>query len=171
MALDHYDPWTKTLNLSPDVYNGRSVAAVGIACHEAGHALQHAAGYAPLAIRNAIVPVANVGSKLAWPLIAIGMLLLIFAGSGLGLLVAKIGVVLFGAAVVFQIITLPVEFNASSRAKTALVRNGVLTNEQEIGGVNSVLNAAAMTYIAAAVTALAQLLYWAIRLGLLGGRD
>lgn len=171
MLSDHYDPTTKTLRLSPDVYKGRSVAAVGIACHEAGHALQHATGYAPLALRSAIVPVASFGSKLAWPIIFAGFILMYFSGgAGMGLTIAKAGVLLFGAVVVFQFITLPVEFNASSRAKLALQRNHVLTHPEEIGGVNSVLNAAAMTYIAAAVAALAQLLYWAIRLGLLGGR-
>lgn len=168
---DHYDPREKVLRLSPDVHNGRSVAAVGIACHEAGHALQHAHHYLPLAARNAIVPVASVGSQLAWPIIFGGILLAYLGGAGLGITVAKIGVVLFGATVIFQLITLPVEFNASGRAKAALQRNGVLTNAQEIGGVNAVLNAAAMTYIAAAIAALAQLLYFAIRLGLLGGDE
>ncbi len=168
---DHYDPREKVLRLSPDVYRGQSVAAVGIACHEAGHALQHAHHYVPLSLRNAIVPVASIGGHLAWPIIFLGFILLYMGSGGLGQTVAQIGVVLFGATVVFQLITLPVEFNASGRAKAALQRNGVLASDQEIRGVNAVLNAAAMTYIAAAIAALAQLLYWAIRLGLLGGGD
>lgn len=182
---DHYDPRTKTLRLSPGVYGSRSVAAVGIACHEAGHALQHAGSYIPLSIRSFLVPVATFGSNMAWIFIIGGILLRGFgggaevaeagaqaaAGGGFGLTVAKIGVALFSTAVLFQLVTLPVEFNASGRAKDALVSNGVLRSQEEITGVRRVLNAAALTYIAAAIAALAQLLYWALRLGLLGGRD
>ena len=159
---DHYDPRVRKLRLSPSVYDGQSVAAMGIACHEAGHALQHAQGYAPLQMRTAIVPVASIGSWLSWPLIIIG-----------GLMSTKLalaGVILFGAVVVFQLITLPVEFDASSRAKKQLTSLGILQSQTEAGGVSAVLNAAAMTYVAATVTALAQLLYFAMRLGLLGGR-
>ncbi|MFH0910259.1 MAG: zinc metallopeptidase [Planctomycetota bacterium] len=164
---DHYDPRDKTLRLSPDVYNGRTVAAVGVACHEAGHALQHAYGYAPLHLRTILVPVAGFGSSFAWILIIGGI---IFQALPFGLMLAKIGVLLFGAAVLFQVVTLPVEFNASSRAKDALVRNGVLAYSEEIEGANAVLNAAALTYVAATIAALAQLLYWMIRLGIIGGR-
>lgn len=153
---DHYDPSSKVLRLSPEVFNGRSVASVGIACHEAGHALQHAHNYAFLGIRSMLVPAANIGSKLSW--------IIIFGGMILGMMgLAKIGVVLFGFVVLFQLITLPVEFNASSRAKKALVANGILSDNTEIAGVNNVLDAAAMTYVAATIAALGQLLYYAIR--------
>lgn len=167
---DHYDPSKKVLRLSPDVYNGRSVASVGIACHEAGHAMQHAQSYAPLALRSYMVPLASVGSWLSMICIGLGSMML-GAESGLGLSLAKFGVICFGTIVIFQLITLPVEFNASGRAKDALLRNGVLASHQEIDGVNAVLNAAALTYVAAAITALAQLLYWALRLGFLGNRS
>lgn len=161
---DHYDPSSKTLRLSPDVYSGQSIAAVGIACHEAGHALQHAQSYAFLGFRSAIVPLAGIGSWLAWPIIFMGM---IFHS----LQLAQIGVIVFSFTVVFQFITLPVEFNASSRAKLALANNGIIRTNEEIKGVNSVLNAAAMTYVAATVAAVAQLLYFMMRTGLLGGRS
>ena len=161
---DHYDPRAKKLRLSPGVYQSESVAAMGIACHEAGHALQHAKGYAPLALRNAIVPVASIGSWLAFPMIFAGMLLQM---SGLALL----GVIAFGALVVFQLITLPVEFDASNRAKQQLRSLGIIQSQAEAGGVSAVLNAAAMTYVAATVTALAQLLYFAMRLGFFGRND
>ncbi len=161
---DHYDPASQTLRLSPDVYSGRSIAAVGIAAHEAGHALQHAGGYAPLALRSFMVPAAGLGSWLAWPMIIGGM---IFGWLGL----IKLGIMLFGALVVFQIITLPVEFNASSRAKTMLAQTGIVVSRDEAAGVASVLNAAAMTYVAATIAAVAQLLYFLLRSGLLGGSD
>ncbi len=161
---DHYDPRDRTLRLSPGVYRSPSVAAVGIACHEAGHALQHAHAYAFLGLRNALVPVAGIGSWLAWPIIIGGIL---FGSLGL----AKVGLVLFAAIVAFQFITLPVEYNASSRAKDALVRNGVLSRAEEVDGASKVLNAAALTYVAATLAALAQLLYWALRLGMLGGDE
>ena len=161
---DHYDPRTKTLRLSQDVYAGRSVAALGIACHEAGHAFQHAQGYAMLQFRSMIVPLANIGSWLVWPLMILGMVLQMY-----GLVV--LGVAAFGCLVLFQIVTLPVEFDASRRAKHELQRLAILRNEQEVDGVASVLNAAAMTYVAATITAMAQLLYFALRAGLLGRRD
>lgn len=161
---DHYDPVSKTLRLSPDVYSGRSIAAVGIAAHEAGHALQHASGYAPLALRSFMVPAAGLGSWLAWPMIIGGM---IFGWLGL----IKLGIMLFGALVVFQIITLPVEFNASSRAKTMLAQTGIVVSREEAEGVSSVLSAAAMTYVAATIAAVAQLLYFLLRSGLLGASD
>ena len=161
---DHYDPRVRVLRLSPAVHDGRSLAALGVACHEAGHALQHASAYAPLVVRNTIVPVAGFGSWLAWPMIMIGMIFQWFN-------LAVAGVVLFGILVLFQIITLPVEFNASSRAKQMLPQLGLISGPAEYRAVSSVLNAAALTYVAATIAALAQLLYFAIRLGLLGGRD
>ncbi len=167
---DHYDPRSRMLRLSPEVYQGRSIAAVGIAAHEAGHALQHAHGYALLGVRNWIVPLAGFGSWLAFPLIIGGFLL-----SGLaphfGIWLAQAGVIVFGAVVAFQLVTLPVEFNASSRAKQALADYGIIVNQQEKQGVDNVLGAAAMTYVAATITALAQLLYFMIRTGMLGGDE
>ncbi len=160
---DHYDPRSKVLRLSPDVYGRATLAAVGVAAHEAGHALQDARQYAPLKLRSALVPVAQIGSNLAWPLLLVGFLI---GAAGL----VKLGVVLFSAAVAFQLVTLPVEFNASRRALAALAGSGVLAPD-EIGGARQVLTAAAMTYVAAAVTAVVQLLYFLLRSGLLGGRD
>jgi len=160
---DHYDPRARVLRLSPDVYGGRSLAAVGVAAHEAGHALQHADRYAPLALRSALVPVASLGSSLSWILIMVGM----FLGS-LGL--AKIGLFLFAGMVAFTLVTLPVEFNATSRAKALVTRYGIVT-ETERRDLSKVLNAAALTYVAAALTAVLQLLYFALRLGVLGGSD
>ena len=161
---DHYDPRKRILRLSPDVFRGRSIAAAGVAAHEAGHAIQHAKGYAPLALRNAMVPLASFGSWLAMPMIILGILLQ-------SLHLTQFGVPAFAALVVFQMITLPVEFDASSRAKTVLVKAGVLSNQAEVAGVNKVLNAAAMTYVAATIAAVVQLLYFAMRAGLLGGGD
>ena len=160
---DHYDPRTKVLRLSPDVYSRPSLAAVGVAAHEAGHALQDAKEYIPLKIRSALVPAAQFGSKLAFPLIFLGFIL-----NAVGMI--KVGVVLFSGAVLFQVVTLPVEFNASSRAMTALAGTGILSGD-ELTGARKVLSAAAMTYIAAAITAVVQLLYFAMRAGLLGGGD
>jgi len=159
---DHYDPRSKVLRLSPGVYGSNSVAAMGIACHEAGHALQHAKGYTPLALRSAIVPMANFGSWLAWPMIMLGMLLHIQQ-------LALLGVIAFSALVVFQMVTLPVEFDASNRAKEQIRVLGVVHSDAEARGVSAVLDAAALTYVAATVTAVAQLLYFALRLGLFGG--
>ncbi len=167
---DHYDPRHKVLRLSPDVYDGRNVAALGVACHEAGHAIQHAKKYAPLTLRNAIVPVASIGSSLSWVLIFLGVLLMGMGMAGLGNLAAIVGVILFGTTVVFQIVNLPVEFDASWRAKKMLPQLGLISGPKEQAGVNRVLNAAAMTYVAATVIAAIQLLYWMYRLGLLGGR-
>ncbi|MGQ0720578.1 MAG: zinc metallopeptidase [Candidatus Eiseniibacteriota bacterium] len=160
---DHYDPRSKTLRLSPGVYQSSSVAAMGIACHEAGHALQHAQAYGPLTFRTAMVPVASIGSMLAWPMI-IGGALLNMANLTL------LGVVAFSAMVVFQVVTLPVEFDASNRAKRQLQQLGIIQSQKEAGGVAAVLDAAAMTYVAATITAVMQLLYFAMRAGLLGGR-
>jgi len=156
---DHYDPKRKVLRLSPDVYHGRSLAAVGIAAHEVGHAIQDARAYAPLALRNGLVPMASVGSNLSVILIMVGLVL---AGMRIafGPMIAAAGLGLFGVVVLFQLINLPVEFNASSRARTILVDQGIVT-VQENRVVGDVLNAAAMTYVAATITAIAQMLYFA----------
>lgn len=160
---DHYDPRTKTLRLSPEVYRTPSVAAAGIAAHEMGHALQHASAYMPLQIRSALVPAVQFSSNLA-PWIIIGGMLLQWTS------LAWLGVILFGAAVVFSLITLPVEFDASRRAKQLLVSEGVLS-VQETEGVNKVLDAAALTYVAAAIAAVGQLIYWVLRLSGASRRD
>ena len=160
---DHYNPATKSLALSPDVHDRPSIAAVGVACHEAGHALQHAQGYSPLKLRSALVPAAGIGSNLSWIVIMAGMFL-----NQPGLLM--IGVVLFSLTVVFQLVTLPVEFDASARAKELVVNYGILA-PNEVEGVRKVLNAAAWTYVAAAITSVLTLLFYLMRLGLLGGRD
>jgi len=149
---DHYDPRKRVLRLSPDVYRTPSIAAAGIAAHEMGHALQHAGGYFPLQIRSAVVPVARFGSSLAPFIFIIGFLFQFTA-------LAWLGLILFGVAVIFTLITLPVEFNASKRAKKLLVSNGVLIGN-EIEGVNKVLDAAALTYVAAAIAAIGQFLYY-----------
>ena len=150
---DHYDPRSRTLRLSPGVYHSRSVAAVGVAAHEVGHAIQHAQGYAAMKLRTFMVPAASIGSWLAIPLIFIG-----FVFHSLDLV--KFGIVFFGAVVAFQIVTLPVEFNASTRAKAALRTSGVVVTQEEESGVRSVLSAAAMTYVAATMVAVMQLLYF-----------
>ena len=159
---DHYDPRTKTLRLSPDVYGSQSLSAIGVACHEAGHALQHAASYAPLVLRTTLVPVAQFGSYGSYILILLGSFM-----ASLGLI--KIGIVLFSVTVLFTLVTLPVEWNASARAKLLMVSSGIVTRtEQKAAG--TVLNAAFLTYLAAALTALLQLLYYLVRSGLIGGR-
>lgn len=159
MLSDHYDPQHKVLRLSPDVYNGRTAAAVGIAAHEAGHALQDAQRYAPLVLRNGIVPLASIGSNLS--------IFLIFGGfifQAVGLVWA--GIVLYSAVVLFQLINLPVEFNASRRAKDLLQQTGIVAgNEAPV--VSRVLNAAALTYVAATLTAILTLLYFLLRAGVL----
>ena len=160
---DHYDPRSKVLRLSPDVYSGTSIASVGVAAHEVGHAVQHARGYAPLALRSAIVPLASWGSNLSWFLLLIGMML-----ASKTLVLA--GIIFFSFVVVFQIVTLPVEFNASSRALQALPATGILTGDEMVGA-RRVLRAAAMTYVAAAVMAVLQLLYFLIKAGLIGRDD
>lgn len=156
---DHYDPKNKVLRLSPDVYSGKSLSAVGIAAHEVGHALQDAEHYAPLAIRNGLVPMASIGSQLSMALIMIGFVLLFLFQAGVGQTVAMAGIGLFGVVVLFQVVNLPVEFNASSRARAILVNQQIIT-QQEDRIVAKVLNAAAMTYVAATIVALMQLLYW-----------
>ena len=161
MLTDHYNPINKSLNLSEGVYGSRSVAAIGVACHEAGHAIQHAVGYKALGIRSALVPTAKIGSTLGYFVMLFGLIL---ASAN----VVIIGAVLFSAVLLFQIVTLPVEFDASNRAKALVTRYGIVT-ESEKQGVSKVLNAAALTYVAAAVSTLMTLLYFLMRAGLLGG--
>ena len=159
---DHYTPGNTTLGLSDTVYQSSSVAAVGVAAHECGHAVQHARGYAPLAIRGALVPVANFGSALAWPLILIGLLIT----GETSVFLINLGILLFSAAVLFQLVTLPVEFNASRRAVDVLGASGMLYPD-ELSSVKKVLGAAALTYVAGAASAILQLLRLLI---LTGGR-
>lgn len=159
---DHYHPGKKTLNLSDAVYNSTSVAAIGVAAHECGHAIQHQQGYVPLSLRTAIVPVANIGSTLSWPLILIGLLFSWNTGSFL----INLGILCFSFAVLFQLVTLPVEFNASSRALALLGQQGILS-ESELPYTRKVLKAAALTYVASAAAALLQLLRLLL---LFGGR-
>lgn len=158
---DHYDPRNKILNLSDAVYASTSVAAVGVAAHECGHAIQHARGYAPLSFRSALVPVANIGSQLSWLFIILGIF---FGGSHTLIMV---GILMFSAAVLFQLVTLPVEFNASGRALKLLSETGILQKD-EVSDTRKVLSAAALTYVAAATTAVLQLLRL---LRLFGGND
>lgn len=158
---DHYDPRTKTVNLSDDVYSSTSVAAIGVAAHECGHAIQHAVGYAPLNFRSALVPIANFGSQISWPLILIGIII-----GGFGSPIVQLGIILFSLAVLFQLVTLPVEFNASSRAVRLLDSTGILSGN-EVDGTRRVLGAAALTYVAAAAGSILQLLRLII---LFGGR-
>lgn len=150
---DHYDPRTKTVNLSDPVYNATSVAALGVAAHECGHAIQHAKSYAPLSIRSALVPIANFGSMLAWPVILIGLL---FNTRSSGHII-DIGILLFSAAVLFQLVTLPVEFDASRRALVMLRTQGILADD-ELRYTRRVLKSAALTYVASAAAAILQLL-------------
>ena len=150
---DHYDPRTKTVNLSDPVYNATSVAALGVAAHECGHAIQHAKSYVPLSIRSALVPIANFGSMLAWPVILIG---LFFNTRSSGLII-DIGILLFSAAVLFQLVTLPVEYDASRRALVMLRTQGILADD-ELKYTRRVLKSAALTYVASAAAAILQLL-------------
>ena len=161
---DNYNPMQKTLNLSDAVCNSTSVAAIGVAAHECGHAIQHAKKYAPLSIRSAFVPIANIGSTLAWPVILIGALM----NSRSSMLIIDIGIFLFSFAVIFQLLTLPVEFNASRRALVELERLGIL-GTQEVGNTRKVLTAAALTYVAGAASAILQLLRIILLFG--GRRD
>jgi hypothetical protein len=160
---DHYNPTDRTLNLSDPVCNQTSVAAIGVAAHECGHAIQHAKNYAPLSIRSAIVPVANIGATLAWPVIIIGVLI----NSHSSMTIIRIGILLFSFAVLFQLVTLPVEFDASRRALIQLRGLGIL-GEQELTKTRAVLKAAALTYVASAASAILQLLRLMI---LFGGRN
>lgn len=159
---DNYNPSHKTLNLSDSVYGAVSVAAIGVAAHECGHAIQHQQGYVPLSLRSAIVPVANIGSMMAWPLILIGM----FFTRSTGSLLINIGIICFSVAVLFQLVTLPVEFNASSRALQILGQQGILS-DSELPYTRKVLKAAALTYVASAAAAILQLLRLVL---LFGGR-
>jgi Zn-dependent membrane protease YugP len=163
MLSDHYNPVNKTLALSEAVYGSRSIAAIGVACHEAGHAIQHARHYGPLWLRSALVPTANIGSSLGYLVMVAGLM---FSSAN----VVLAGAVLFSAVLLFQVVTLPVEFDASARAKQLCVAHGIVA-PREREGVDKVLNAAALTYVAAAVSTLLTLLYFLFRAGLLGGRD
>ena len=149
---DHYDPRTKALHLSPQVYQSQSLSAIGVACHEAGHALQHATRYAPLALRSSLVPAAQFGSNLALPIFFVGLIF------HLPFLV-KAGILVFGLTVLFTLITLPVEWNASARAKRLMVESGIVTPGEQPAAA-AVLNAAFMTYVASAVTAILTFLYY-----------
>jgi Zn-dependent membrane protease YugP len=159
---DHYNPVTKTLALSEQVYDSRSVAAIGVACHEAGHAIQHARSYAPLWLRSALVPVVGFGSNAANILLMLGFFMNVKP-----LLV--LGVICFASIVLFQLVTLPVEFDASARAKRLSVEAGIISDDER-RGVDSVLNAAALTYVASFASGLLTLLYYMYRAGLLGGQ-
>ncbi len=167
---DHYDPSAKMLRLSPDVYGGQSVAAAGVAAHEVGHAIQHAQGYAFLRMRTALVPVLQITSSLAMPAMLVGFLLVSFGQALLGQAALFIGIGLFSVMVLFQLVTLPVEFDASRRALAA-IEQGQLVSADELVGARKVLTAAALTYVAAAVSSVLQLLYFLYRSGLLGRRS
>ncbi len=162
---DHYDPKTNVIRLSDSVYDSTSTAAIGVACHEAGHAVQYAQNYAPIKLRAAIIPLTNFGSKLAMPLILLGILCS-FLGE-FSMVLVYLGIAAFGLSFVFQLITLPVEFNASRRAIRAIEEGNILTSEEQYGAKKT-LQAAAMTYVAATATALAQLLRLIVLFG--GGR-
>ena len=152
---DHYDPRTNVIRLSDNVYGSTSTAAIGVACHEAGHAVQYAQGYAPIKLRAAVIPLTNFGSKLAMPLILIGLL---FSSLGrLSNFFIYLGIACFGLSLVFQLVTLPVEFNASRRALDAISQTGILSEDEQVGA-RKTLTAAALTYVAATAAALAQLL-------------
>ena len=164
---DHYDPKTNVIRLSDNVYDNTSTAAIGVACHEAGHAVQYAQSYAPIKLRAAVIPVTNLGSRLAMPLILIG-LLLSYLGNFSYILVYA-GIACFGLSLVFQLVTLPVEFNASRRAMEAISSGNLLTEEEQ-KGARKTLTAAALTYVAATATALAQLLRLLVLFGGRGNR-
>ena len=162
---DHYDPRTNVIRLSDNVYGSTSTAAIGVACHEAGHAVQYAQGYAPIKLRAAVIPLTNFGSKLAMPLILIGLL---FSSLGrLSNFFIYLGIACFGLSLVFQLVTLPVEFNASRRALDAIAQTGILSEDEQVGA-RKTLTAAALTYVAATAAALAQLLRLIV---LFGGRN
>jgi Zn-dependent membrane protease YugP len=161
LLTDHYNPVNKSLNLSEGVYGSRSIAAIGVACHEAGHAIQHARSYRWLGLRSALVPTAKIGSSLGYMVMLIGLFL-----SSTNMVLA--GALLFSAVLLFQVVTLPVEFDASARAKVLVGEYGIVS-AQERQGVDKVLDAAALTYVAAVVSTLMTLLYFLFRAGLLGG--
>ena len=161
---DHFDPKSNVIRLSDDVYDSTSTAAIGVACHEAGHAVQYAQSYGPIKLRAAIIPITNIGSKLAMPLILLGIILNISAEFSFTMV--YVGIACFGLSLVFQLVTLPVEFNASRRAMVAIESAGLLTDEEQ-RGARKTLTAAALTYVAAAALAFAQLLRLLI---IFGGR-
>jgi len=163
LLSDHYNPATRSLALSQQVHDSTSIAAIGVATHEAGHAVQHAANYSPLWVRSALVPTANIGSSIGYFVMMIGLFM---ASQNM----VMIGAVLFSAVLLFQIVTLPVEFDATARAKQLVVEDGIIS-ANERAGMDRVLNAAALTYVAAAVSSLLTLLYFLMRAGLLGGSD
>ena len=160
---DHYNPANRSLNLSPDVHDSQSLSSIGVACHEAGHALQHATGYVPLQIRSAMVPVTQFSSWGSYVFIFLGMFI-----QSMGMI--QLGVILFAVGFVFALVTLPVEWDATARAKRQMVTDGIVV-PSEAADAGKVLDAAFLTYVASAVTALLTLLYYMMRLGLLGGRD
>lgn len=160
---DHYDPTSRTLRLSPGVYRSESLSAIGVACHEAGHAIQHATSYRPLNLRTAMVPAVQIGTYAPYLLIGLGIIM-----NSIGLI--KLAILLFSLVVVFSLVTLPVEWNASTRAKQLMVDAGIVTPREEIMA-GKVLNAAFLTYVAAAFSALLTLLYYLLRFGLIGRRD
>jgi len=160
---DHYDPSSKVLRLSQAVYQGSSVASLAIAAHELGHAMQDKEEYFPLRLRAAIIPAVNIGSYLGWILIILGLFM-----NWVG--VSWLGVIVFSGGALFALATLPVELNASARAKRLLVQSGLIVGQEEMRGVNKVLNAAALTYVAALITAVLQLMYWVMLVLGMGGR-
>lgn len=173
---DHYNPTTKNLVLSPDVYRGSSAASVGVAAHEVGHAVQHATGYRWLGLRTALVPVVNIGSNIGLWLVIIGIILgsAYQASSGnlsIGYYLALAGVILYSATFVFSVVTVPVEIDASRRAVRELEADGITRSAEETEAVRKVLSAAALTYVAAAIGSLLQLAYWVLRSGILNRRD
>ncbi|HLX08786.1 MAG TPA: zinc metallopeptidase [Thermoanaerobaculia bacterium] len=165
---DHYNPLNKQLALSEGVFGSTSIAAVGVACHEAGHAVQHARSYKPLWLRSALVPTANIGSSVGYLVMFLGLLLM-RGGQLLGQEMVMFGALLFSAVLLFQIVTLPVEFDASARAKRLAVEQGIVMPQERVG-MDRVLNAAALTYVAAVVSTLLTLMYYLMRAGLLGSR-
>lgn len=165
---DHYDPRTNVIRLSDGVFSSTSTAAIGVACHEAGHAVQYAQNYAPIKLRAAIIPVTNIGSQLAMPLILIGLLFSFMGNYSYGLV--YLGIACFGLSLVFQLVTLPVEFNASRRAMQTIEQCGILTDEEQ-KGARKTLTAAALTYVAATAVALAQLLRLLVLFGGRGRRN
>jgi Zn-dependent membrane protease YugP len=165
---DHYDPRDKTLYLSSNVANSPSVASVAVAAHELGHAMQDADEYFPMKVRSFLVPMVNIGSNLGWILIMVGLLL--FRASNLGISIAWLGVLFFAGGALFALATLPVELNASARAKELLSQTGIIQTDEERRGVNQVLNAAALTYVAGLLTAVMQLLYYVFLVGGMGRR-
>jgi len=169
MLSDHYNPTNKTLALSEATHDSPSVAAIGVACHEAGHAIQHARAYKPLWLRSALVPTANIGSKLGYFVMFGGLILMMMSHGAAGQGIVLFGAIMFSAVLLFQVVTLPVEFDATRRAKVLAVEYGIVS-AQEREGMDRVLDAAAMTYVAAVVSTLMTLLYFLLRAGLLGGR-